>query len=133
MPESLIKQYYDALGEGRLLATKCSTCQGYTFPPTTACQHCGSYNVEKVYLSGKGKLLYASHGIAPPPNPRFNEIAPYVYGHIMLEEGIPVQAIITGVKAEPEVLQEYFERGPVDVAPDIQNIQGLNVLAFKVV
>lgn len=133
MPESLIKRYYDALGEGNLLGTKCKICQGYTFPPTTACQHCGSPKVETIYLSGKGKMLYASHGIAPPPNPRLNEIAPYVYGHIMLDEGIPVQAIITGIKPEPEVLQEYFKRGAVDVQPDILNIQGLNILAFKVV
>ncbi len=133
MPESIIKQYYDELGKGNLVARKCKVCQGHTFPPTTACEHCGSTNLEWVQLSGRGKLLFASHGIAPPPNPRFAEMAPYVYGHIALEEGITVQAIITGIKPEPEVLQKYFERGPVDVTPDILNVKELNVLAFKVV
>jgi uncharacterized OB-fold protein len=131
MPESIIKRYYDELGKGNLIARKCNRCQGYTFPPTTACEHCGSTDLEWVTLSGKGKLLYASHGIDPPPNPRYTEMAPYVYGHIILEEGIPVQAIITGVKPEPEVLQQIFERGPVDVVPDILNVKGLNILAFK--
>jgi uncharacterized OB-fold protein len=133
MPESIIKRYYDELGKGNLVSRQCNSCGLYTFPPTTACEHCGSTDLEWVSLSGKGKLLFASHGIDPPPNPRYSEMAPYVYGHIILEEGIPVQAIITGVDPDPDILQQYYERGPVEVEPDILKVKDLNVLAFKIV
>ncbi|MCR4399880.1 MAG: zinc ribbon domain-containing protein [Syntrophomonadaceae bacterium] len=133
MADSIIKRYYDGLAEGKLLATHCDFCDAYTFPPTTACEHCGNPDVEWVELSGKGTLLFASHGAAPPPNARFVDIAPYTYGHIVLAEGPVVQGIITGVKAEPEELQALFERGPVPVEPDILTLMGLKVLAWKLV
>ncbi|MCE1255713.1 MAG: zinc ribbon domain-containing protein [Anaerolineae bacterium] len=132
MTDSIIKQYYDALGEGKLLGKKCKKCNEITFPPTTACQQCGSPDQDWFELSGKGQLLFVSHSMAPPPNPRFNEIAPYAYGHVKLAENLFVQAVITGVEVDPDTLRAYFERGPVPVVPDIKNIQGLNILAFKV-
>ncbi|PKO13220.1 MAG: hypothetical protein CVU39_20190 [Chloroflexi bacterium HGW-Chloroflexi-10] len=132
MAESIVKQYYDALGKEKLLGKKCNKCSAITFPPTTACLECGSPDQDWYELSGKGQLLFISHGMAPPPNPRFAEIAPYAYGHIQLEEGVFVQAIITGVSIDPDTLRGYYERGPVAVSPDILEVAGLNVLAFKV-
>ena len=131
MNESIIKSYYEALAQGKLIGKKCDTCQKVTFPPTTACGSCGSYEQTSVELSGKGTLLYLSHGIAPPPNPRFNDLAPYAYGHIKLEEDVFVQAIVTGISIEPGSLQSVFEAGPMEVVPDIREVEGLHVLAFK--
>ncbi len=131
MSESIIKSYYDALSEGKLLGKKCSQCEAISYPPTTACKECGSFEQEWVELSGNGELLFVSHGMAPPPNPRFNDIAPYAYGHVRLEEGVYVQGIITGVEIDPESLKNCFEAGPVAVVADILDVQGLNVLAFK--
>jgi len=131
MTDSIIKQYYDALGQGKLVGKKCGQCKRITFPPTTACNSCGGYELSEVELTGKGKLLFLSHGMAPPPNPRFNDLAPYAYGHIRLEEDVYLQAIITGVSIDPGTLKDIFEAGPVSVVPDILNVQGLNVLAFK--
>jgi hypothetical protein len=133
MPESIIKRYYDELGQGKLSARKCNKCGAYTFPPTTACEHCGSFDQQWEELSGKGSLLFVSHGIAPPPNPRFDEMAPYAYGHIILEEGVTVEAIVKDVEPTPENLQALFESAPLDVEADPVNVKGLNVLAFKIV
>ncbi len=131
MQDSIIKQYYDALADGELHARRCNDCKGYTFPPTTACEHCGSTKIEGVVLSGRGKLHFCSHGMAPPPNPRFDSLAPMEYGHIILEEGIVVQAIVNDVEPTPEALSTLFERGPVDVEADIIRVEGLPVLAFS--
>ena len=65
MADSTIKRYYDALGEGKLLGKKCGQCGAITFPPTTACNDCGSFEQSWTELSGKGKLLFVSHGMAP--------------------------------------------------------------------
>ncbi len=132
MADSIIKQYYDALGNGKLLGKKCNKCSAVTFPPTTACEECGSTDQAWLELSGKGEMLFVSHGMAPPPNPRFADIAPYAYGHIKLVENVFVQALITGVEIDPDTLRGHFENGPVAVVPNIQVVKDLNVLAFKV-
>ena len=133
MPESMMKQYYDGLGEKKLHGRLCRKCGKVTFPPTTACGECGSPDQEWTELGGKGTLLFVSHGIAPPPNPRFAELAPYAYGHVQLDEGVYVQGIVTGVDIDPESLRTMYEKGPVPVEADIQSVKGLNVLAFKLV
>jgi uncharacterized protein len=133
MATSVIKSYYDALQDRRILAARCSACEGLTFPPTTMCEHCGSASVEHVELSGRGQLIFVSHNIAPAPNPRFAELAPYTYGHIRLEEGVYVQGIVTNIEPDPVVLADYFEKGPVDVVADIIEVQGLPILAFKTI
>jgi len=133
MAESIIKNYYENLKKGKLIGKKCNQCGKHTFPPTSTCEHCGSYDIASIELSGEGELLFVSHSMAPPPNPRFNKIAPYAYGHIRLKEGIFVQAIINGVNIGPESLKEYYEKCPVKVCPDIIEAEGLSVLAFKVI
>lgn len=131
MSESIVKRYYDNLAAGHLLGVRCA-CGAVTFPPTTACEKCGSPELEEFELSGRGTLMFASHGIAPPPNPRFEELAPYTYGHVILEEGVPIQGMITNVKPEPEALRALYARGPVQVRLDPVKAQDLTVIGFKV-
>lgn len=116
-----------------MVGAKCQKCGKITFPPTTRCTYCREDEMEWVQLSGKGKLLYVTHGMAPPPNPRFTDIAPYAYGHIKLDEGSYIQAIISNIKVDVEELRSYFEQGPVDVEATIIEMEDIPVLAFKVV
>lgn len=128
-----IEFYYRSLADGILKARSCKDCGKYTFPPTGCCSHCGSWELDWADLSGKGTLLYATHNITPACHPRFEPIAPYVYGHIRLAEGIIVQAIIQGVKPQPEDLNSLFLRGPVAVEADILRLDDLPVLAFRII
>jgi hypothetical protein len=131
MKESLIKQHYDALKTGKPRAHKCKQCAHVTFPITTACETCGSFEYEDVVLSGKGTLLYASHGVAPPPHPRFARFAPYMYGHIKLAEGIYTQAMIRGIEGTPEAAAKLFAKLPLPVVLDVLETADLPVMAFK--
>lgn len=131
MSDSIVKTYYENLAAGRLLGKKCA-CGAVTFPPTTACEKCGSFELVDIELSGKGTLMFASHGIAPPPNPRFEELAPFTYGHIRLDEGVWLQAMVTNVKPEPDALRALFLRGPVPVRLAAVKAQDLPVIAFEV-
>ena len=128
--KSDIQAYYEGLARGEFLARKCRTCQKLTFPPTGCCEHCGSFAVEWATLSGKGTLLFATHNIAPACHPRFEKIAPYVYGHVRLAEGVVVQAIVEGTPATPEGRRALFERGPVPVVATVMKMDDLPVLAF---
>jgi uncharacterized OB-fold protein len=131
MVESVIKHFYTGLENGVLLAARCAKCSHLTFPPTTACEKCGSFDVSDAKLSGKGTLQFLSHGTAPPPNPRFNDIAPYAYGHIVLEEGVWVQAIVRGVDTDPKTMRQIYDRGPTKVVLDILRTDDLPVMAFR--
>jgi uncharacterized OB-fold protein len=128
--KSDIQAYYEGLERGELVARRCQKCRKLTFPPTGCCEHCGSFQVEWAKLSGKGTLLFATHNIAPACHPRFESIAPYVYGHVRLEEGLIVQAIVTGIAATPEALRKLFERGEVPVLASVMKRDDLAVLAF---
>ena len=133
MPESLIKTYYDNLAQGKLIGCKCEKCGAIASPPTAACPNCGGFHQKQVELSGRGEVLFVSHSMAPPPNPRFNDIAPYAYGHVKLKEGVFVQGIITGIEIDPATLKKRFEAGPAAVEANILTLGGLAVLAFKLV
>jgi len=128
---STIEWYYEGLKEGALRGVKCVACGKLTVPPTGCCEHCGSWEVENEELSGEGTLLFATHNITPACHPRFEKIAPYVYGHVRLKEGNIVQAIILGVKAAPKELRALFERGPVPVKAETLQTDDLPVLAFR--
>lgn len=128
-----IRSYYEGLAKGVFRAITCKACGGYTFPPTGCCEHCGSWDVTQVELSGNATLLLASHNISPACHPRFEKIAPYVYGHIRLKEGPIVQAIVLGVDPTPQALKILFERGPVPVKAETLQMDDLPVLAYRIV
>lgn len=130
---SAIRSYYEGLAKGVFRAITCKACGGYTFPPTGCCEHCGSWDVTQVELSGNATLLLASHNISPACHPRFEKIAPYVYGHIRLKEGPIVQAIMLGVDPTPQALKILFERGPVPVKVETLQMDDLPVLAYRIV
>ena len=127
-----IAGYYEGLAVGLFRAIYCKSCGNYTFPPTGCCEHCGSWDVEPTELSGEATLLFATHNISPACHPRFETIAPYVYGHLRLKEGPIVQAIILGVDPTPGDLQRLFERGPVPAKAETLQMDDLPVLAFRI-
>ncbi len=129
---SAIPWYYEGLAQNSFRAVKCRSCGAYTFPPTGCCEHCASWDVERVQLSGNATLLYASHNIVPACHPRFEKIAPYVYGHLRLAEGPFAQAIVLGVQPTPRDLRALFERGPVAVKAETLRMDDLPVIAFRV-
>ncbi|AGK61582.1 putative nucleic-acid-binding protein containing a Zn-ribbon [Archaeoglobus sulfaticallidus PM70-1] len=79
------KEYFDALLEGKLLGLKCKDCGAYTCPPKAVCDSCGSRNLEKVQLSGKGVIrTFTTTYIAPAG---YDKEVPYTVAMVELEEG----------------------------------------------
>lgn len=55
--EKVVKKYYDALDEGRILGRRCPKCGHVEFPPYLACNECGNYEgMEWVETSGRGEV-----------------------------------------------------------------------------
>ena len=49
--ERIVKTYYDALEEGKVLGRKCPACGHIEFPPYLACNECGNLDTEWVDLT----------------------------------------------------------------------------------
>ncbi len=105
-----IQAYCDGLARGELMARRCLRCAKVTFPPAGTCEHCGSFMVEWAALSGKGTLLFAAHD---------ERIAPNVYGHVRLAEGVVVQALVIATAVTPGVLRALSEHGSIPVVATV--------------
>ena len=46
----ILKPYYDALKEDKILGMKCADCGDISFPPLPSCQECGGYHVDWVEM-----------------------------------------------------------------------------------
>lgn len=55
-PEGLLKPFWDAVREDRLVMQTCDECGDQHFPPTPVCPHCLNGSQHWVQVSGKGKL-----------------------------------------------------------------------------
>lgn len=128
-----VEAYQAGLTRGELLAQRCLTCAELTFPPSGGCDHCGSSAVEWARLSGRGTLLFATHDLAPAWHPRLEGVGDYAFGQIRLEEGVVVQAIVTGAPVTPRVLHALFEHGTIPVVATLVKTGDLPLLAFAAV
>jgi uncharacterized OB-fold protein len=100
---SFTARFWDALADGRLLATRCSGCGRLSFPPKTHCPGCLGADVDWVELSGRGSLYSATRVHAGPA--RFAADIPYALGIVDLEEGVRLVTRLLGA-AGPEHLDE---------------------------
>lgn len=86
----------------KLTASKCEVCGHISFPYSHYCTKCGSKNVKKVELSGKGTLL--SFTVSYQARDGYEKGLPNIIGLIKLDEGIEIVAPI--VDADLEKLKE---------------------------
>ncbi len=82
----------------RLRSAQCKDCGTFFFPEYHE-QHrpgCPRENIEKVLLSGRGKLVSYTvmHYMCPPPFRTANDITPYAIGMVEFPEGISVVGLI---------------------------------------
>ena len=81
----MFRQFFDELLNGKLIGLKCKKCGYITCPPKSTCDNCGSRELEKIQLSGKGKIIsYTTTYIAPIG---YEREVPYVVAIVELDEG----------------------------------------------
>jgi len=86
-------QYQKGLEEGKLIGLKCNSCGIYTFPPKGVCRDCGSSNLSKTDIKGKGTIkTFTVIRVAPE-----GKTAPYIVAMIEIEEGAWVIGNLKGV------------------------------------
>lgn len=128
--ELLVKRYYEALEEGKVLGRKCPKCGNVEWPPVYACNACGSTETEWYEMSGKGVLETVIGTTVMNLNPALKEYEPYVYGEVKVEEGIQRNALILGVDKKTE---KYVRAHlPYPIHMEIIQRDGFKTAVFRI-
>jgi uncharacterized protein len=114
--------HYKALGDHKLVGSKCSTCGKVNFPARPLCPECHGSEMEAVELSGKGTLsAFSVIYIAPTAmiQAGYDRKNPYCAAVVALEEGPSICAQLVGadlahpgsIKIGIPVTAAFLERG----------------------
>jgi len=98
IPVSKTKEFWDSLGEGRFVTTKCSKCGKVSFPPQADCPDCLGGAFEWVDLGREATLVTFTHVRVPPAS--FTQTDPYTIAIGELSRGVKVLAWLEGVRGE---------------------------------
>jgi uncharacterized OB-fold protein len=101
IPISKTSRFWDALGEGKFVTTKCEDCGNVSFPPQADCPRCMSADSKWVELGTDAELLTFTFVQITPTS--FVDHDPYVVGIGKLKEGLNVLAWVEG--ADPAKLK----------------------------
>jgi hypothetical protein len=127
--EKTVKTFYDNLEKGKITGKKCNCCGNVEFPPTYACNACGSTDLEWYEISGKAKL----HSIIMPSvlstRPFLQQFGPYAFGEVELEEGTSINGTVIGITKKNR--KEVLEKLPVDVNAKIVQLEGYKTVIFE--
>ncbi len=129
-----VASFNQFLGEKKLMASRCPTCNALYLPPRAICPKCHGEALEWVQMSGRGTLAaFTSVYIGPTfmIAEGFDRNNPYCTGIVELDEGPKISARILGVDARsPGTIKvgtpmqvEFLEQGAGE--------QKHNVLAFR--
>ncbi len=101
IPISKTSRFWDALGEGKFVTTKCGDCGRLTFPPQADCPNCMSGNSKWVELGTDAELLTFTYVQSTPA--LFGHPDPSVVAIGRLKEGLNGLAWVEG--ADPTKLK----------------------------
>jgi uncharacterized OB-fold protein len=94
-PDDFTRPWWDAVGEGRLLFMRCSTCGEASYYPRPFCPRCGADTVSWEQASGDA-TLYTWSIVYQNDLPPFNERVPYVAAVVDLAEGPRMMTNVVG-------------------------------------
>lgn len=126
MPGLIAKTFYDELNNGKLVGLKCTECGTVSCPPKPTCNNCGSFETAWTQMSGRGQLRIYS--VVNYPGGEFQEVAPYAFGLIKLEEGPVYYGMVDGID-----LDDPWEGNlslPVDVTARIETVGTKTIAVF---
>lgn len=126
--ERVVKTFYDNLEKGKITGRKCNICGAVEFPPVYACNSCGSTDTEWVELTGKGKMKSIIMPAVLSARPDYNAFAPYAFCDVEIEEGVSINAIVSGITKKNK--SELLEKLPVAVHAEIVQRDGYKTVIF---
>jgi len=128
--ERIVKPFYDALEEGKVLARKCTKCGHVEYPPYLACNKCGNLDTEWIEFAGKGMVTHLLPVGAAFADTDFNKlVGNRVVGVVEIENSDPLNCTILGIK--PEEIEELTPQLPLLVRPIITQLDGFKIVCWE--
>ena len=130
--ERIVKTYYDALDEGKILGRKCTRCGKIEFPPLIMCNGCGCQELEWVEISGNAVMTDIRLPGVMNTEAENNDLKPYCYGVVQIEDDLrEINAIVCGVKKKMK--PELMKKLPVPVKARIVQREKWKTVVFDLV
>ena len=128
--ELIVKKWYEALDESKMMAFKCKRCGAYEFPPVPCCNSCSGTDMEWTEISGNAKMLDFFLPNMLSRKPENEHLMPYCYASIELEEGPRFNAYVLGVSRENK--KEMNDKLPIPVKAEILQRDGFRTVVFRI-
>lgn len=126
----IVKAFYEALEEGKILGRKCTKCGHVEFPPYLACNTCGNLDTEWYEMSGKAvatQIMGPSFGFS---NKGLKEqVGEYCVGAIQPEESDELDTCFIGLS--PSRVDELRDKLPLPVKPVILQQDGYKMVFWE--
>ncbi|MGM9606875.1 MAG: Zn-ribbon domain-containing OB-fold protein [Oscillospiraceae bacterium] len=123
----IVKQWYTALSNGKIMGKKCTRCGAVSFPPVPVCNSCGCMKMEDIEISGEAEMTTFS--FSPLGVPPYTE-DPVMCGFFRLKEGPLFMSWLMDVDEDDQ--DALFAKLPVAVKAEITTIDEENHLSFPV-
>jgi len=128
--ERIVKPFYDALEEGKIIARKCTKCGHVEYPPYYACNSCGNLDTEWCELPKEAVCTQIIKPAGVMYDAAFAErVGNYFVGDIQIKDCDPLSASIIDV--EPEKYDELYAKLPLAVEPVIVQEEGYKNVYWK--
>ena len=90
-----IKEFFDAVRDGRLVVQRCAACRALAGPPKAICPSCEATVWERAALGGDGEV--ASFTVIRVAPSRLAAEAPYAIVVVRMAEGVSLLGRLAGV------------------------------------
>lgn len=129
MPQPVLKIYYDALEQGKILGTKCDHCGTVEWPPLPTCNECGSFDMNWVEIEGTATIV----DFYPTPKGgiygAFKDYWPFYSCEGTLKEGTGFNGILLGLSQEDE--ENIKAKLPLQAKAKIIELEGFKTVVWE--
>lgn len=126
--EPIVKTYYDALEDGKIMAKKCRHCGKITYPPMPVCQKCSKTDLEWVELEKEAELLH----VGPIADffvwEKMRQYAPVGWGEVRIPGGSDMSAVVVGISDYEEVNKKL----PLKVKAEIIQDNDFKTVVYRI-
>jgi uncharacterized OB-fold protein len=126
--EPIVKTYYDALENGKIIGRKCKRCGAVEFPPVITCNTCTCGETEWVEISGEGMMTDFVLESILSKRPGMEDLSPFALACVKLKEGPWFNTVVCGVTKKNKA--ELLKKLPLPVKARIIQRDGYKTVVF---
>ena len=126
--EPIVKTFYDALEQGKMMGRRCKRCGAVEFPPVICCNSCSSTDLEWIEISGNAEMTDMILVNVLSAKPENQDLMPYCLACVKLKEGPAFNAIVCNISQENKTILE--DKLPVPIKARIAQRDGYKTVVF---